>query len=66
MPENLLKYLHINFQIWFPKYQFKNPKYIKNVEVHSLRTPALKYHRTFLAIALDQWMKLKKFLKALE
>ena len=28
-PENLLKYLHIDFQIWFPKYNFKNPKYIK-------------------------------------
>ena len=42
LPENLLKYLHINFQIWFPKYKFKNPKYIKNVEVHSLRTPDLR------------------------
>ena len=31
----------INFQIWFPKSNFKNPKYIKNVLVHSLRTPAL-------------------------
>ena len=39
--ENLPKYLHIDFQIWFPKYKFKNSKYIKNVEVHSLRTPAL-------------------------
>ena len=33
--ENLPKYLHINFQIWFPKYKFKNSKYIKNVEVQS-------------------------------
>ena len=40
--ENLPKYLHIDFQIWFPKYKFKNSKYIKNVEVHSLRTPALE------------------------
>ena len=39
--KKLLKYLHINFQIWFPKYNFKNPKYIKNIEVCSLRTPAL-------------------------
>ena len=37
----MLKYLHINFQIWFPKYNFKNPKYIKNIEVCSLRTPGL-------------------------
>ena len=44
-PENLPKYVYINFQIWFPKYKFKNSKYIKNVEVHSLRTPALN---TFL------------------
>ena len=40
--ENLPKYLHIDFQIWFPKYKFKNSKYIKNVEVHSLRTPGIK------------------------
>ena len=33
--ENVPKYLHIDFQIWFPKYKFKNSKYIKNVEVHS-------------------------------
>ena len=43
--ENLPKYLHIDFQIWFPKYKFKNSKYIKNVEVHSLRTPGLVEHR---------------------
>ena len=41
-PENLLKYLHINFQIWFPKYNFKNPKYIKNIQVCSLRTPGIE------------------------
>ena len=39
MPENMPKYLHINFQIWFPKYNFDNLKVHKNVEVHSLRTP---------------------------
>ena len=33
------KYLHINFQIWFPISNFKNLKYIKNGEIHSLRTP---------------------------
>ena len=42
-PENLPKYVYLNFQIWFPKYKFKHSKYIKNVEVHSLRTPGLKY-----------------------
>ena len=42
-PENLLKYLHINFQIWFPEYNFKTPKYIRNIEVCSLRTPGLGY-----------------------
>ena len=41
--ENLPKYVHINFQIWFTKYKFKNSKYIKNVEVHSLRTPATNH-----------------------
>ena len=42
--ENLPKYVHINFQIWFTKYKFKNSKYIKNVEVQSsLRTPVLEY-----------------------
>ena len=35
----MLKYLHINFQIWFP--DFKSPKYIKNIQVCSLRTPAI-------------------------
>ena len=40
--ENLLRYLHINFQIWFPKYNFKNPKYIKKIQVCSLRTPAIE------------------------
>ena len=38
-PKNLPKYVYINFQIWFPKYKFNHSKYIKNVEVHSLRTP---------------------------
>ena len=33
---NLSKYLLINFQIWFQKYNFKTWKYIKNVQVHSL------------------------------
>ena len=28
-PENFPKYEYINFQIWFPKYKFKNSKYIK-------------------------------------
>ena len=46
-PENLLKYLHINFQIWFPKYNFKNPKYIKNIQVCSLRTPDITYRAQF-------------------
>ena len=41
--ENLLKYLHTNFQIWFPEYNFKTPKYIKNIEVCSLRIPGLKH-----------------------
>ena len=41
--ENLQKYLHTDFQIWFPKYKFKNSKYIKNVAVHSLRTPGVDY-----------------------
>ena len=41
-PENLLKYLHINFHILFPEYNFKTPKYIKNIEVCSLRTPGLE------------------------
>ena len=36
------KYVYINFQIWFPKYKFNYSKYIKNVEVHSLRTPVLE------------------------
>ena len=31
--ENLPKYLHIDFQIWFPKYKFLSSKYIKNVDV---------------------------------
>ena len=38
-PENLPKYALIDFQIWFPKYKFKNSKYIKHVEAHSLRSP---------------------------
>ena len=40
-PKNLPKYVYINFQIWFPKYKFNYSNYIKNVEVQSLRTPAL-------------------------
>ena len=40
-PENLPKYVYINFQIWFQKYKFKDSKYIKNVDVHSLRTPGI-------------------------
>ena len=28
-----------NFQIWFRKSKFRNPKNIKNALVHSLRTP---------------------------
>ena len=42
-PENIPKYLYLNFQIWFPESKFKTPKYIKNVLVHGLRTPVLKY-----------------------
>ena len=41
-PEILPKYVYTNFQICFPKYKFKNSKYIKNVEVYSLRTSALE------------------------
>ena len=45
-PENLPKYLHINFQIWFPKSNFKNTKYIKNVlQVAGLGLAALYYNR---------------------
>ena len=38
----LAKNPNINFQKWFLKYNFKNSKYIKNIEVWSLRTPALE------------------------
>ena len=34
---------YINFQKWFQKYNTKNSKYIKNIEVWSLRTPDLKH-----------------------
>ena len=39
------KYAKISTQIWFPKSKFRNTKYIKNVLVHSLRTPALGFSR---------------------
>ena len=39
--EKMPKYLYINFQIWFQKYNLKNQKYIKNVEVQSLGNPAV-------------------------
>ena len=51
-PENLPKYLHIIFHIWFPKSKW-NPKYIKIVLVHSLRTPALKHWFTAEIFFLD-------------
>ena len=51
MTRNLPKYLHINFQIWFPKSNFKTLKYIKNVLVHSLRTPDLNSSKN------DFWKK---------
>ena len=37
LPKNRNK----NFQKWFLKYNFKNSKCIKNIEVWSLRTPGL-------------------------
>ena len=40
--QKICQNIYINFQIWFPKYKSKNSKYIKNVEVHSLRTPVLE------------------------
>ena len=33
------RYLHINFQIWFPNSNLENLKSIKNGEIQILRTP---------------------------
>ena len=44
LARKLAKNCNINFQKWFLKYNFKNSKYIKNIEVWSLRTPDLKQH----------------------
>ena len=41
LARKLAKNVNINFQKWFLKYNFKNSKYIKNIEVWSLRTPGL-------------------------
>ena len=46
--ENLSKNLNVNFQKWFPKYNLKNPKYIKNIQVCSLRTPGLHFDQYYI------------------
>ena len=44
-PENLLKYLHINLQIWFQKYNFKTQSILKIYKyVCSLRTPVMNLY----------------------
>ena len=50
--ENLSKIWNINFQKWFPKYNFKYPKYIKNIEVWSLGNPDLEFGRKILKMFL--------------
>ena len=41
LARKLAKNRNINFQKWFLKYNFKNSKYIKNIEVWSLRNSGL-------------------------
>ena len=58
MAKKLAKNRNINFQKWFPKYNFKLSKYIKNIEVQSLRTPALEGNdrKTEIRIMLHTWL----------
>ena len=47
--------------LWFPKNKFKNSKYIKNVEVHSLRTPALDSSQIIIFLVENGFIKTNKW-----
>ena len=62
----LPKYLHIDFQILFPKSNLENPKYIKNVQIYSLRTPGLKCNNNRPTSSLSFIIELGHALNSLE